>query len=588
MLKLSSLINQNRILCWRLLVAWVAVVGASVCNGVEAVPDKVVVLTFDDSVRSQFDVVRPLLKQYGFGATFFITEGFDFKKDKQNYMTWDQIRQLHVDGFEIGNHTRDHVSLSAENYKEQLSSIAARCLEHGIPAPISYAYPGNTFTMEMLPWLTENGIRFARRGGTPEYGYKTGKGVALEPGLDHPLLIPSSGDARPDWEFDDFLRAVMQAELGRIAVLQFHGVPDGAHNWVSTSADNFRAYMLYLKVNGFKVISLRQLGQYMDKGMLPKDPQGVIKDRQDMMAKGLLRSGARISQSRRETSYWFNIMKRHGYTVAECRMASGLDSSRATVALEKARITPAKGSLLEVLPYPGGRHPRIGFRDGEIRPQRETKLSVFSPWSTNDYIVLDIPEAIWNNTPRGRELLYLAHKHIPTMWDKRDIVLSQGEWETIRGGYESERVFPNNVELQTRVWTGTAGVKMEMRLTNNSQDILTGLYTQNCAMLAYMDGFNQQTTNNKVFTPMAVACGNPAGTKWILYAWQSCKRGWGSDLCPCLHSDPQFPDIPVGKSVVLRGWLSFYEGTEVDSALARVNKMPWLQHQTRNRSNDEM
>jgi hypothetical protein len=188
--------------------------------------------------------------------------------------------------------------------------------------------------------------------------------------LDHPLLIPTAGDARPDWVFDDFLRAVMQAELGRIAVLQFHGVPDGAHNWVSTSADNFRAYMLYLKVNGFKVISLRELDQYMDKGMVPKDPQGVIEDRQDMMAKGLLRSEARISHSRRETSYWFNIMKRHGYTVAETRMASGLDASRANAALERARIGRVKGGLLEVLPYPGGRHPRIGFRDGEIRPQR--------------------------------------------------------------------------------------------------------------------------------------------------------------------------------------------------------------------------
>ena len=166
MLGINSLLIQNCILWWKLLAAIILVVVPSVCDAADAVPDKVVVLTFDDSVRSQFDVVRPLLKQYGFGATFFITEGFAFQKDKQNYMTWDQIRQLHRDGFEIGNHTRDHVPLSAENYKEQLSSIAARCHEHGIPAPVSYAYPGNTFSLEMLPWLTEHGIRFARRGGT--------------------------------------------------------------------------------------------------------------------------------------------------------------------------------------------------------------------------------------------------------------------------------------------------------------------------------------------------------------------------------------------------------------------------------------
>ena len=46
-----------------------------------------IVLTFDDLVASHATFVAPLLKKYGFGATFFITEGFDFAKDKKNYMT---------------------------------------------------------------------------------------------------------------------------------------------------------------------------------------------------------------------------------------------------------------------------------------------------------------------------------------------------------------------------------------------------------------------------------------------------------------------------------------------------------------------
>ena len=48
----------------------------------EPVPDKLVVLTFDDSVASQANYVAPLLKKHGFGATFFITEGFEFLIDK--------------------------------------------------------------------------------------------------------------------------------------------------------------------------------------------------------------------------------------------------------------------------------------------------------------------------------------------------------------------------------------------------------------------------------------------------------------------------------------------------------------------------
>eukprot|EP01043_Picozoa_sp_COSAG02_P020050 COSAG02_NODE_980_length_15492_cov_12.941727_8_plen_62_part_00 len=40
----------------------------------KALPEKLVVLTFDDGSISQLRNAAPLLKQLGFGATFFITE----------------------------------------------------------------------------------------------------------------------------------------------------------------------------------------------------------------------------------------------------------------------------------------------------------------------------------------------------------------------------------------------------------------------------------------------------------------------------------------------------------------------------------
>ena len=62
--------------------------------GLEPIPDKLVVLTFDDSAKSHYTTVRPILKRYGFGATFFITEGFDFPTNKTDYMTWEEIAEL--------------------------------------------------------------------------------------------------------------------------------------------------------------------------------------------------------------------------------------------------------------------------------------------------------------------------------------------------------------------------------------------------------------------------------------------------------------------------------------------------------------
>ncbi len=248
----------------------------------ESIPPKIVVLTFDDSVKSHYTVARPLLKKYGFGASFYITEGFNFETDKTNYMTWDEIRQLHKDGFEIGNHTRDHMGVNDDNVDqlvEQLEEIDRKCAEHGIPKPVTFAWPGNSITAKALPVLERHGIRYARRGGAPEYPYDRGRGVAYEPGRDHPLLIPSAADARPDWKLEDFIRGVEQAKDGRIAVLQFHGVPEGEHPWVHTPQAMFEKYMKFLHEGGYKVIALRDLDDYVDPDKKPTDPWAVINAR---------------------------------------------------------------------------------------------------------------------------------------------------------------------------------------------------------------------------------------------------------------------------------------------------------------------
>ena len=95
-------------------------------SALQPIPDKLVVLTFDDSKASHYTVVRPLLKKYGFGATFFITEGFTFRTNKEDYLTWEQIGELHREGFEIGNHTRDHKGVSKDNLAEAARSRSRR------------------------------------------------------------------------------------------------------------------------------------------------------------------------------------------------------------------------------------------------------------------------------------------------------------------------------------------------------------------------------------------------------------------------------------------------------------------------------
>lgn len=95
-------------------------------SALEPIPDKLVVLTFDDANKSDRSFVAEVLKKHGFGATFYVTEGLGFLKSKAHYTTWAEIRELHDMGFEIGNHTQHHrnvARLDADSLSASLAHI---------------------------------------------------------------------------------------------------------------------------------------------------------------------------------------------------------------------------------------------------------------------------------------------------------------------------------------------------------------------------------------------------------------------------------------------------------------------------------
>ncbi len=547
----------------------------------EPIPDKLVVLTFDDASKSHVTVAAPLLKKHGFGATFFVTEGFDFPTNKRDYMTWDEIAQLHRDGFEIGNHTRDHKSPSAKDPNgviEQLEAINARCLAHGIPRPVSFAYPGNVLDQgRPAPPSADWGSSSPGEEERPSIRTTRAWGFAYEPGLDHPLLIPSAGDARPDWTLDDFKRAVSQARGGRIAVIQLHGVPDTAHAWVNTPAALFESYVKYLADNGYKVIALRDLARYVDPGIVPTNPWGVIDDRKALLASGRDGSIARPAGSDAELRGWLaSMLVDHRYTTTEAGAALGLTADQVSTAARRfgigADLTLAINNHPRVLPYPGGRHPRKGFLDGAIRPRRDTKVSIFAPWAEGGYAVADVPEAVWHSTPSGRrKLLFLAHTHVPTIWDEQGQTLPPREWvKNADGSLEVSHTLPNRVTLTSRVTPGEEGTRMEFRVTNGSTETLTGLDIQMCVMLGRLKGFEAQSNDNKVFQPPFAAARDASGRRWIITACDGCQRAWGNAACPCLHSDPRVPDCPPAESRTVSGSVTFYEGSDIRGELKRL------------------
>ncbi|MGQ0636806.1 MAG: hypothetical protein ACT4QC_19530 [Planctomycetaceae bacterium] len=290
---------------------------------------------------------------------------------------------------------------------------------------------------------------------------------------------------------------------------------------------------------------------------------------------------ARPPHDEAELRFWLeNMVWHHRITTEEITAATGLNAAEIAAALAKFDIRAdnrpqrAADAPLLVLPYPGGRHPRIGFLDGAVDPQRETKISVFTPWNATGYVVADVPEAIFSNLDKGPT--YLAHTHIPTLWTKQNITLERLEWKRGAAGVlEIERRLPNQIAFGARIVPGRDAVRMELWLTNGTDERLSELRVQNCVMLKGADEFAEQTNDNKVFKAPYAAARSRTGDRWIITAWTPNHRNWGNPPCPCLHSDPKFPDCLPGMTVRLRGWLSFYEGNDLEAELRRIDATGW-------------
>lgn len=93
-------------------------------SGAFEMPEKPVIITFDDGYEGVYKYAYPALKQRGMTATFFILTGYTGENNgdrKQNdwdpgapvssHMTWEEIEELYEGGFEIGSHTVDHENL---------------------------------------------------------------------------------------------------------------------------------------------------------------------------------------------------------------------------------------------------------------------------------------------------------------------------------------------------------------------------------------------------------------------------------------------------------------------------------------------
>lgn len=89
--------------------------------GAGDLPEKPIVITFDDSYESVFTHAFPLMQKYGFTGTVFVIAGYVGEWNtwdvnlgwlKFKHLSWSQIAELLKYGFEIGSHAVHHMDLT--------------------------------------------------------------------------------------------------------------------------------------------------------------------------------------------------------------------------------------------------------------------------------------------------------------------------------------------------------------------------------------------------------------------------------------------------------------------------------------------
>jgi peptidoglycan/xylan/chitin deacetylase (PgdA/CDA1 family) len=111
-------------------------------------------ITFDDGYRDNIEVAAPILRRLQLPATFFVTTGFVGSQvtppwDRQlpfkaGWMSWDDVRALHAEGFEIGSHTDSHLDMGAADPDTVRADLALskEKLREALGASVTlFAYP---------------------------------------------------------------------------------------------------------------------------------------------------------------------------------------------------------------------------------------------------------------------------------------------------------------------------------------------------------------------------------------------------------------------------------------------------------------
>ena len=123
-------------------------------KGKLTLPEKPIVLTFDDGYDDNYYEMLPILEEFGMKATVYMITN---KIGQPKYLTWDELRDMQRRGIEIGSHTANHLPLTILTPEDRHDEVYLSKLLmewNGIKTVFTFSYPNGAYD-ETMPTLLQ-------------------------------------------------------------------------------------------------------------------------------------------------------------------------------------------------------------------------------------------------------------------------------------------------------------------------------------------------------------------------------------------------------------------------------------------------
>ena len=124
----------------------------------KALPEKSVIVSFDDGFRSVYDNAAPIMQKYGIKGNIYLPTAYIGQDGK--FMDWDMVRRLQENGFEMQAHTHNHVdirTLSAEDMQREVQNSNEYFIRELGKAPCAICLPFGTYDRRSVKLLKKTG-----------------------------------------------------------------------------------------------------------------------------------------------------------------------------------------------------------------------------------------------------------------------------------------------------------------------------------------------------------------------------------------------------------------------------------------------